>query len=100
MTDTPDFLADRLKTEGEKTLSFFSSLEEEKWAKLPKELQAEVEHRFSGAELQQNYAQDTLTSLYKLWRRPVHIETKLEGASVMWSFDGTSHTSSEDKKKG
>ena len=59
-----------------------------------------LEHRFSGAELQQNFAQDTLTSLYKLWRRPVHIETKLEGASVMWSFDGTSHTSSEDKKKG
>lgn len=58
-----------------------------------------LEHRFSGAELQQNYAQDTLTSLYKLWKRPVHIETKLEGAMVLWSFDGTSHTSSEDKKK-
>jgi stage V sporulation protein R len=59
-----------------------------------------LEHRFSGAELQQNYAQDTLKSLYKLWKRPVHIETNLEGGKVLWSYDGQSHTSSEDSKKG
>jgi stage V sporulation protein R len=33
-----------------------------------------LEHRYSGVELQSNYAQDTLSNLYKLWKRPVHIE--------------------------
>ena len=41
-----------------------------------------LEHRFSGVELQTNYAQDTLANLYKLWKRPVHIETVLEDAKV------------------
>ncbi len=52
-----------------------------------------LEHRFAGVELQANYAQDTLAALYKLWRRPVHIETNLENESVVMSFDGSEHTS-------
>jgi stage V sporulation protein R len=60
-----------------------------------------LEHRYSGVELQANYAQDTLTNLYKLWKRPVHIETKLEDASTILSFDGHEHTKSgEAKPKG
>jgi hypothetical protein len=31
MTETPVFLADRLKSEGEKTLAYFSSLKDENW---------------------------------------------------------------------
>jgi hypothetical protein len=31
MTDTPSFLAERLQTEGEKTIAFFNALEDEKW---------------------------------------------------------------------
>ncbi len=60
-----------------------------------------LEHRYSGVELQANYAEDTLTNLYKLWKRPVHIETKLEDASTVLSFDGKEHTKSgEVKPKG
>ena len=60
-----------------------------------------LEHRFSGVELQSNYAQDTLINLYKLWKRPVHIETNLEESSVILSFDGNEHTrTGETKKQG
>jgi stage V sporulation protein R len=51
-----------------------------------------LEHRFSGVELQINYAQDTLANLYKLWKRPVHIETVLDDTKVVLSFDGHEHT--------
>lgn len=58
-----------------------------------------LEHRYSGVELQQNFAQDTLAALFHLWRRPVHIETVLEDVAVVWSYDGKQHTSSGEKKK-
>lgn len=57
-----------------------------------------LEHRFSGVELQTNYAQDTLANLYKLWKRPVHIETALEDAKVILSFDGQEHSRTGDAK--
>jgi stage V sporulation protein R len=50
-----------------------------------------LEHQFSGVELKINYAQDTLENLYRLWSRPVHIETVLEGATTVFSFDGREH---------
>lgn len=50
-----------------------------------------LEHHFNGPELKINYAQDTLQNLYKLWRRPVHIETVLDGKLTTMSFDGTEH---------
>ena len=57
-----------------------------------------LEHRYSGVELQMNYAQDTLANLYKLWKRPVHIETMLEDAKVILSFDGQEHSRTGDAK--
>ncbi len=40
-----------------------------------------LEHTYSGVELKNNYALDTLTNLHRLWGRPVHIETVLDGAN-------------------
>jgi stage V sporulation protein R len=57
-----------------------------------------LEHRFSGVELQTNYAQDTLVNLYKLWKRPIHIETALEEAKVILSFDGHEHSRTGEAK--
>ncbi|MCA9197896.1 MAG: SpoVR family protein, partial [Planctomycetales bacterium] len=54
-----------------------------------------LEHHFNGPELKINYAQDTLRNLYKLWRRPVHIETVLNGKLTTMSFDGTEHQTSQ-----
>jgi stage V sporulation protein R len=56
-----------------------------------------LEHRYSGVELQTNYAQDTLANLYKLWKRPIHIETALEDTKVILSFDGQEHTRTGEK---
>lgn len=55
-----------------------------------------LEHRYSGVELQANYAKDTLTNLYSLWKRPVHIETVLNETTVVLSFDGREHLHSGD----
>jgi stage V sporulation protein R len=59
-----------------------------------------LEHRYNGVELDMNYAQDTLAALYKLWKRPVHVETVLENNPAILSFDGYEHTRSDQGKKG
>jgi stage V sporulation protein R len=50
-----------------------------------------LEHQFNGVELKLGYAEDTLANLQRLWRRPVHIETALEGVTTILSFDGSEH---------
>ena len=47
-----------------------------------------LEHQFNGVELKISYAHDTLVNLYRLWTRPVHIETVLDGSTTILSFDG------------
>jgi stage V sporulation protein R len=56
-----------------------------------------LEHRFNGVELQMNYAKDTLVNLEKLWRRPVHIETILDGVVSVLSWDGSEHKLHQNK---
>jgi stage V sporulation protein R len=58
-----------------------------------------LEHRYSGVELQANYAEDTLTNLYKLWKRPVHIETVLDETQIVYSFDGHEQSTSESRNR-
>ena len=50
-----------------------------------------LEHTYSGVELQMEYARDTLENLYRLWDRPVHLQTALEDLHVVLSYDGTEH---------
>jgi stage V sporulation protein R len=50
-----------------------------------------LKHDFSGVELQLDDARDTLENLARLWSRPVHIETVLEGAHTVLSYDGSDH---------
>lgn len=57
-----------------------------------------LEHRYNGVELKLEYAQDTLANLYKLWRRPVHIETVLDDHLTILSFDGSEHSSSKTEE--
>lgn len=57
-----------------------------------------LEHRYNGVELKLEYAQDTLSNLYKLWRRPVHIETVLDDHPTILSFDGHEHGSSKSEE--
>ena len=51
-----------------------------------------LEHSFNGVELKTNYAVDTLVNLQKLWGRPVHVQTVLDGAPTILSYDGKEHS--------
>jgi len=51
-----------------------------------------LEHTYTGVELEIDYARDTLMNLYRLWSRPVHLETVLENTKTVMSFDGEEHT--------
>jgi stage V sporulation protein R len=48
-------------------------------------------HQYEGIELKQDYAQDTLANLQKLWKRPVHVETVIDDKPSILSFDGNNH---------
>ncbi len=52
-------------------------------------------HDFDGVELNRNEAQDTLVNLYKVWKRPVHIETVVETAKTRFSYNGKEHSEIE-----
>lgn len=48
-------------------------------------------HRFEGIPLDAEKARDTLRNLYRLWRRPVHLETLVEDRGRLLSYDGQEH---------
>ncbi len=45
-----------------------------------------------GVDLKLDHAQDTLRHLHRLWSRPVHLETVVEGRPTLVSFDGADHS--------
>ena len=51
-----------------------------------------LQHEHFGIDLKVDHAQDTLRHLHRLWTRPVHIETGVDGRPTLLSFDGTDHT--------
>jgi stage V sporulation protein R len=57
-----------------------------------------LEHQFGGVELKIDYALDTLVALHRLWGRPVHIETSLDGTPTILSWDGTEHAREKTEK--
>jgi len=50
-----------------------------------------LHHKFEGIELRQDYARDVLKALHRVWRRPVNIETIVEGKGRILSYDGDEH---------
>ena len=51
-----------------------------------------LQHEYFGVDLKLDHAQDTLRHLHRLWTRPVHIETVVDGRPTLLSFDGTDHS--------
>jgi stage V sporulation protein R len=47
-----------------------------------------LKHRHEGVDLRIDWAWATLKNIYRLWKRPVHLETILEGVPKMLTFDG------------
>jgi stage V sporulation protein R len=48
-------------------------------------------HRHDGQDLDLAQAKETMRHLYRLWTRPVHIETLVEGRRRRLSYDGETH---------
>ena len=49
-------------------------------------------HLHEGTDLRHDHTLETLKSLQKIWTRPVHIETIIEGVKRRISFDGNNHS--------
>lgn len=47
-----------------------------------------LKHQHDGVDLRYDYAQETLKNLFRIWRRPVNIETVVEGVPKILSYDG------------
>ncbi|MEK7503235.1 MAG: SpoVR family protein [Patescibacteria group bacterium] len=58
-----------------------------------------LQHRHEGIDLRQDFLQDTLENLRKIWGRTVHIETVAEGAKKLFSSKPILEESKKKKKK-
>ena len=52
-------------------------------------------HRYEGVDLKIDEARDTLTNLYRIWARPVNLETIVDEAKTLLTFDGREHNEVE-----
>ena len=48
-------------------------------------------HQYEGIDLKTDYARDTLENIYKIWSRPVHIDTVIDDSPRRLTFDGRDH---------
>lgn len=51
-----------------------------------------LKHFHDGKDIDTDYTGKTLKAVYKLWGRPVHLETLVEGVPTRLSFDGTQNS--------
>jgi stage V sporulation protein R len=51
-----------------------------------------LHHKFQGLELDSNYTQDVLANCFNVWKRPVNIETVVDGKGRVFGFNGEEHT--------
>ncbi len=47
-----------------------------------------LKHAYEGMELDVKYTEKTLPYVHRLWGRSVHLETVMEGRSVLFTYDG------------
>ncbi len=50
-----------------------------------------LKHIHEGIDLKMDWAKETLKALHRIWKRPVHIDTTLDGVAKILSFDGSEH---------
>jgi stage V sporulation protein R len=51
-----------------------------------------LKHTYEDQEIDIDYAEKTLRYVFQLWKRPVHLETVLNGKGIVLSFDGEKNT--------
>lgn len=52
-------------------------------------------HQHEGVDLKIQETLDTLTNLYLIWKRPVHIATVVDGTHKLFTYDGQQHHEQE-----
>jgi stage V sporulation protein R len=50
-----------------------------------------LKHDHQGVDLRMDYAREVLTSLHRVWKRPVEIHTAVDGKNTLLRFDGKEH---------
>lgn len=50
-----------------------------------------LKHSHEGIDLKVDWAKEALKALQRVWKRPVHIETVMDGVPKILSFDGKEH---------
>jgi stage V sporulation protein R len=50
-----------------------------------------LKHQYDGVELDLKYLEKTLPYVYRLWGRPVHLETVIEDKPAQFSYNGKKH---------
>ena len=50
-----------------------------------------LQHDHQGIDLRLDYAREVLTSLHRIWHRPVELHTALESRPTLLRFDGSDH---------
>lgn len=53
-----------------------------------------LKHKHDGVDLRIDYARETLKNLFKIWKRPVNIETILNGNPKILGYDGENYKES------
>jgi len=59
-----------------------------------------LQHRWDGLDLKLDFARDTLEAIARIWKRPVLVETKVEGRGRLLSFDGERHGAEDLRGEG
>jgi len=49
-------------------------------------------HRHNGADIEVKYAVVTMKQLHKIWKRPVHLNARIDDEPILFSFDGEQST--------
>jgi stage V sporulation protein R len=50
-----------------------------------------LQHQHEGIDLDVEYAKDTVQNIHKIWKRTVHLETRLSDKGKLFTFDGKDH---------
>jgi stage V sporulation protein R len=55
-----------------------------------------LRHDHRGVDLRTDYAKQTLQALTRVWKRPVVLETVVEGKTTWMRYDGKEHSSKHE----
>lgn len=58
-----------------------------------------LSHEHMGADLQEDYAKETLSALVRVWKRPACLTTTLENKGVLLRYDGNTHSITPYKQR-